>query len=371
MSEERDAVAPHAEPGKTDDGASELAAAPADAPPADEAPARAPAAWRPAAVVLLLALAVIAAVTVWQQRQQRTQAQVLEARVLEAQGTATAAVQARVAALEGRLDTLEAAHERLQRERGEAAQRVDALERALSGLYEREDKSDLDWVLAEVEYLLTAANQRLLIEADVGTAIAAVRAADRRIRELGDPTLTALRERLTADLNALRAVPEPDLTGMALELGDFLGRVPDLPLARVDFAAADAAREAAPDPAAAGWRGLLGRMWADLVDLVDVERLDVPDAVLTDPSGRRQLLETLRMELAGARLAVLRRDGANLHTSAERVIALLRDYFDTADAGVASMLETLERLRAIKLRPELPALDGSLDAVRRLRSAGE
>jgi uroporphyrin-3 C-methyltransferase len=225
------------------------------------------------------------------------------------------------------------------------------------------------WVLREVHYLLTVAAQRLVLERDVPTALAALTAADERLALPANPEFIPLRRQIIADRDTLQAVKTPDVAGMALTLADWIERVEGLPLK-------DGSREndATPPPKAAppqGWREVLLGMWHDLVKLVDVKDMAVPDDVIFDPGKRYLLQQNLRLELASARLQALRFDAANLRASLAHIERLLNRYYDTQSSEVTALLKTLSAMRETELAPSLPSLEQSLAAVQVLLDRGQ
>ncbi len=132
---------------------------------------------------------------------------------------------------------------------------------------------------------------------------------------------------------------------LALNLGNIVERVAQLPLDDSGIALL-ASEPAAEQARVEGWRGVLAAMWADLIGVIDIKQLNTPDAVLFDPDARQALYQNLRLDLASARLAVLRRDTDNLRVSLRLVNNLLSNYFDLDDQGVASVIETLEGMSA-------------------------
>ncbi|MCY1277153.1 HemX, putative uroporphyrinogen-III C-methyltransferase [compost metagenome] len=76
-----------------------------------------------------------------------------------------------------------------------------------------------DWRLAEAEHLLRLASLRLSALQDIHSATALVQAADDILREQDDPAAYAAREQLAKSLVALRTTPQPDRTGLFLQLG--------------------------------------------------------------------------------------------------------------------------------------------------------
>lgn len=242
-----------------------------------------------------------------------------------------------------------------------------ALQRSVSALYERELQTSVDWILAEAEYLVLAATQRVALERDVDTAIAALRAADQRLRSAAHPDLIPIRDQVIADATALEAVSLPDIEGLAIYVAKTIDRVDTLPTKPIAEAVIPFATVRAGEYEAEDWRRLAYAVWSDLVDLVEVKDADLPDSVLFDPELRYFLRQNLKLELASARLAVLRRDSANLEASVGLVKRLLEAYYDVNDAGVATIIKRLDEAKALDLNPALPNITGSLDVIRKHR----
>jgi uncharacterized protein HemX len=308
-------------------------------------------------VIGLLCVAVAAALA-WLQRQQQS--------LLAAAEAERAALETRIATLTAKLDAAAADRANHDAALAALAARTDALAAVVTRLDEHAQSAAREATLAEVEELVVNAAERLRLGAEVSGAIAAVEAADRRIGELGEPALLPLREHLRHDLASLRAVPVPDVAAIALEFAEYAGRVDDLPLKVVDFSPEQPAEP--QQPLAGGWRGLGARVWRDLADLVDVRRIPTPDLVLTDPQMRRLLVENVRMELATARYATLRRDGANMRASAGLARKLIGQYFDRDAASVGAALDGLARVQQVDLAPQLPTLDAAVGAIRAMRA---
>lgn len=243
------------------------------------------------------------------------------------------------------------------------------LRRSVSALYERELQTSVDWILAEAEYLVLAATQRLALERDVDTAIAALRAADQRLRSAAHPDLIPIREQVIADVTALEAVSLPDIEGLAIYIAKTIDRVDTLPTKAIAEEAIPVTGVRSGEYKAEDWRRLAYAVWSDLVDLVEVKDADLPDSVVFDPKLRYFLRQNLKLELASARLAVLRRDRANLAASVGLVKRVLEAYYDVNDAGVATIIKRLDEAAALELNPALPNITGSLDLIRKHRGS--
>jgi len=366
-----DAPEHESEAGHTDiDG--EASAAPEEAAP--PAPARR-GGWGPALATGFLAIAVALGIGWWLHDALRAAQRAAEG-AGEAAREAAARAEAGLGAIEGRLDSLQADVAEAAARAERANTRFGKLSEVVSALGAKQRVDDRDWVLAQVEYLLFAANERLQLVGDAGAALAAMAAADERLEQLQDPALLPVREQLVADMNALRAVPRPDISGHALYLADLIRRIDELPLQPLErLREQDPAAAERGDPAGeASGEGegeagsVLGRAWNELVALIDVQPVELPDKLATTPDGRRLLREALRTELVSARLAVVRRDTGNLRASLEVVTTLIERYFDEDASVVAAVLRKLREMQDVELAPELPEIGGSLNAIRAFRA---
>ena len=243
------------------------------------------------------------------------------------------------------------------------------LEKSVGALYERETQSPVDWILAEAEYLVFAASQRLALEGDVKTAAAALRGADERLQTANDPDLTPIREGLVQDIAALEAVNLPDTEGLAIYFAEVISRVDDLPTKPIANLGPPFSSTKNEKYTVENWRNVLNAVWSDLVNLVQVKDAELPDSVLFDPELRYFLRQNLRLELASARLAVLRRDTASLRVSTSLLKRFLTTYYDIDDAAVSAIVQRLDGASKVELAPELPRITGSLDKIRQYRRA--
>ncbi len=107
----------------------------------------------------------------------------------------------------------------------------------------------------------------------------------------------------------------------------------------------------------------------DFRELVRIERLDKPDAVLLAPTQATYLRENIRLRLLTARLALLQRDGRMFAEDSQQARLWLERYFDTKDRSVASLVEELRQMESARLVVELPQLTETEAALRRLRLA--
>ena len=239
---------------------------------------------------------------------------------------------------------------------------------ALASLYRDMQGDNEDWAIAEVEYLLIIAMHRLLLEEDVITALAAMEAADNRLKNLGDPGLLPVRQQLVSDMNQLRAVNHADIAGMAIYLAELVDLAADLPLnsevitktaSSSDGNQIDEGLTAEPI-----WKKIPRLLWQEIKSLVVIKRTGEAKQALLLPDEEYFLTQNLRLELESARLSVLRADTGNLRASIILIQSWLRQYFDINDSAVINVMETLEQMQLIELKPALPDISSSVETLR-------
>jgi uroporphyrin-3 C-methyltransferase len=199
------------------------AVTPQETSPTSSSPAAAPAPRKGGTGIALLALLVGAAGLaaggwgLWQVQQLKVAEQQRAAQLEDARAQAQG-VQSANAQLNKRLDTLPNADELEARRRlvvelqGDQQQLAKQVKQVLG-------QSRQQWRLAESEHLLRLAALRLSALQDIDSATELVQGADDILRVNNDPGAFAARAQLAKSLEALRALPRPDRTGLFLQLG--------------------------------------------------------------------------------------------------------------------------------------------------------
>ena len=226
------------------------------------------------------------------------------------------------------------------------------------------------WEPAEVEYLIRIAIDSLQLRRDVSTAVAALSAADRRLRDMGLPAFAETRRHIADDLTALLAIPKVDIAGAAFTLSSLQNTVEQLQLPASSSSATGQSSGTAADEKMEeaekeeGWRGFFMGMWQAFTDLVTVRRRDQADQPVMAPEQQLYLTQNLQLKLETARLALLRRDERIFHDSLKTAREWVQKYYAADAAAVASTLTSLQQLDKIVVNPELPSLSASLNAIR-------
>jgi len=241
-------------------------------------------------------------------------------------------------------------------------QRQQGLHDALGEMLRTSRHLRQDWLLAEAEYLVDLAGQRLNLAQDVGTALAALQAADERLQDVGDPALIAVRKVLAQDVIALKAVDQPDITGLSLKLSALVIEVDSL---RLLTPAPDP--EAEDDTPRAGekidnWRQLPGAIWRDIRGLVTIRDHQGPIKPLLAPEQHFFLTQNLKLQLEQARLALLNHQRQVYQERLGTATQWINTWFDAEDHRSQQVLQQLQAIGEINIQPPLPSLTRSFQA---------
>lgn len=206
--------------------------------------------------------------------------------------------------------------------------------------------------LDEAEVLLTIAGERLQLAGDMNGAIRATALADEVLSSLRDPALLDLRQTLSQELAAMRAMPKDPRAHAAGELDAFEASLPQL-------AAAGPAQPARRESTTTG-SGLQRLLDA----LVQVRPSGEQD--LLSPADRSAGEAALSLEIALARSALERRDQPAFRLSVLRMDSWLRRLY--ADGPLLrDWRGHLQKLAVQPLTFELPVAGSTLQQLRALQ----
>ncbi len=228
-----------------------------------------------------------------------------------------------------------------------------------------------DWLLAEVEYLLRMANQRVLMEKDPQGALAMFRAADDIVADARGLTAFALREAMAVDIAALEAVNLLDREGIYLRLSALVGQVNDLRQPEPGYLPGNVTDM--PDENAQ--KGILGRVLKflnqavnRLATLIDFRRDEVAVSRILPPEEVYYLRQNLILKLEVSQIALLEGNNKVYSTSLKEAKNWVERYFDPQQVATIAMVESLGVLLEINVEQTLPDITASLREVRQLMS---
>ncbi len=254
----------------------------------------------------------------------------------------------------------------------DTSQRVAAQGKRLRAM---SDTSREDWLLAEAEYLLKLANQRIRIERSSVGAEALLDEADGILRDLDDPNLHSLRRAIAKDLAALRLVKKIDVEGIYLQLLALTGEIPNIP---VTISAEDTnigvaqigvkqtgvkqQKDQNVEAPKGGWetlRASWGRFLSSFDQYIQIDTQREKPLPLLPVKDQMYLQQNMRLMLERAQLALLREQQNIYQQSLQQADEWLLTYYNKS-AQQQSFSQSLQALSQRQVVQALPDISASL-----------
>ncbi len=270
------------------------------------------------------------------------------------------------AASKSALDAQDAA---LQQSLKAESDRLDGLDSGLADMRKHSEEGREAWIKAEAASLLVAASEETQLRNDPALAIKALQQADARLKLLSDPRLIAVRQEIAREINALRALPQADVEGLAVTLTGLAAGAADLPLKRSvpeHYLPGGNTGAQAPEQNPGLWDRFKAGAERLLSDMFTLRRRSQPLEPLLSPREELFLRLNLELKLETARAALLDRRAQAFHDSVHGARVWLEYYFDVHDKTVAAALQQLTSMEQLPVTPALPDLSASLTLLRQL-----
>ncbi len=287
------------------------------------------------------------------------------------------------------------------------AEQQQALDQAWRELVVGQDES----LLVDVEQSLLLAREQLHLAGRVPSAIAALQFIEARLAQNDRPMFRGVRQAVARDLKQLQALPFHDPSAVVEQIDDLIADVRRFPLVAPGLGEATPADAAAVQPAGAdpsgsshgtesastpsahahtadssadaqeegqwweqawarsqAWAERTGESaWNELRRLVQVQRVESPDALMLSAEQGEILRANLELRLIEARMALLQQVNSLWQSDLTAVREAVAHYGEPGSPITRRLLSGLDELLALEPAPELPSLSGSLKAVRSLQ----
>ena len=240
----------------------------------------------------------------------------------------------------------------------------------LQTLYDQLAENREATAVAEVEQLLTIANQQLQLVGNVKSALLALQAAENRLEPLNLPRANQLRETLGQEIENLRQLPQVDILAMSAQLDALSNLCASLPLIseRQPTLNAKAAQEKAHKALAQNtWQKVAYPIWEDFKSLVTIERIDKPEPPLLSVDHEFYLRENLKLRLLTARVALLQHDEVSYKADLATVSKWINQYYDAKHPNAIQAFKLINQLSGNNIDIQLPQLTESIAAVNRYK----
>ncbi len=241
---------------------------------------------------------------------------------------------------------------------------VEKLTKSMQQIQRQLGKTRGDWLIADAEYLLSIANQRLLLVGDLNTTKEALIAADQRLRESGDAAAFKVREEIAKEIALLNKVQVPDIVGIYSKIQLLIDNVDKLatllPYEGKEITLSEHKQEVQEQEHT---HDLLDSALIELEGLVAIRHTEQPVKAILTVEQARFLKQELRIKLEMVKLALVQQNDALFKKSITDAKTWLANNF-AHNKDNDSFIKELDRLRAIQIRTQFPDVSKSLKMLR-------
>ena len=232
------------------------------------------------------------------------------------------------------------------------------LESSILALQRQLGKTRGDWLIADAEYLLSVANQRLHLVGDVDTTREALEAADQRLRESGDASVFKVREQIAKEIAALNNIEEPDIVGIYAGIQHLQDAVEGLSVF-LPHAGKQPEKEPVQQDLSEHGHEILDTVAKQLEGYVVLRHTEQPvNAVLT-PEEAHFIKQQLKVRLEMIEIALVQQNDTLFKSSIADANAWLEKNF-AENQKTKNFAAELDKLSSVQLHSQYPDVSGSL-----------
>jgi len=214
--------------------------------------------------------------------------------------------------------------------------------------------------LAEVDYLLRLASERLQLFSDPLSADRALALADSHLAALGNPAYQGVRRAIAAARSDLAAVDMPDQLAITAQLDGVQKAIATLP-----FQGASPGQPNAAETTEAGW---WEKLKATLSSLVTVRRSTDEENLRISLQDKDYVRQRVSLQVEAANLALMRTDQEAFHAALLRARASIAEWFDSASGEVEAVDRALAALLDLDLAVEWPDISAPWTTLQLVRA---
>lgn len=218
---------------------------------------------------------------------------------------------------------------------------------AIQQIHRQLGKTRGDWLIADAEYLLSVASERLHLVGDTHTTLEALEAADQRLRESGDAGVIKIREKIAEEITVVKSIAEVDIVGIYVAIQAQQDHADKLELL-LPFAGKVPTSTTTDTSENNGLLNALG-----------VKYSEQPVNEILTPEKAKFIYEQLRVKLEIAQLALVQHNETLFQSALADAKKWLELNFTKNDAS-RNMTEELDKFSVVKIHGNFPDISLSL-----------
>ncbi len=239
--------------------------------------------------------------------------------------------------------------------------RLLATEAALAGMSSPELDAGGELDLAEVDYLLRLANERLRLFSDPVAADQALEIADMHLAAMDNPMYLGVRKEIATARGALAAVNLPDYAGISSRLDAVQEFTALLPLR----GSVPVSQESESEVKTGWWE----KVKSVFSNLVTIRRSTTQENERISLQDKDYIRQRLWLQLEVAHLSLMRREQGAFRNSLEQVRVTLSTWFDSGDGAYQSAIRDINELLELEIELDVPDISAPWATIRLVRES--
>ena len=239
------------------------------------------------------------------------------------------------------------------------------LNAAIARVQRQLGKTRGDWLIADAEYLLSVANERLHLIGDVNTTHEALEAADQRLRESGDAAVFKVREAIASELSVLKGIEVVDTVGIYASIQTLQNQVDKLVLLLpyIGKSLNTPVETTQPNSLTTEDQGLLDSAISGLGGIVTIRHTEHEVKEILTPEEAQFIREQLRIKLEIVKISLVQHNEALYQSSLADAKNWTEQNF-TKSTDTQNFIAELDRFNAVKIHSQFPDISASLKMLR-------
>jgi uncharacterized protein HemX len=224
--------------------------------------------------------------------------------------------------------------------------RLLATEAALASMSAQELDAGGELDLAEVDYLLRLANERLKLFSDPVAADQALEIADMHLAAMDNPMYLGVRKEIATARGELAVINMPDYVAITSQL-DAIQKF----TASLQFRGSAPVNQESEPVAETGWWEKIKGVFSNLVT---IRRSTAEENKRISLEDKDYIRQRLWLQLEIAHLSLMRREQGAFRKSLEQVRETLSAWFDSGDSAYQSANSGIDKLLALEIEVDVP-----------------
>ncbi len=239
------------------------------------------------------------------------------------------------------------------------------LEDSITVLQRQLGKTRGDWLLADAEYLLSVANQRLHLVGDVATTREALEAADQRLKESGDASVFKVREQIAKEIALLNNVVVPDIVGIYANIQHLQDAVEGLSVFLPHAGKEPDKAPAASQDLSKQGHEILDQVAKQLEGYVVLRHTEQPVNAILTPEEAHFIKQQLKVRLEMIEIALVQQNDTLFTGSIADAKGWLKKNF-SENQQTGQFIVELDKLSSVQLKSQYPDISASLSLLKNI-----